>query len=660
MLQFCRAVSGLRVSEQNLFVTSNNLSNVNTEGYRRQQLVQREFQSIDMGSYTIGLGVDSNTVRQIKSDFLEEIYRNELASYGQYETENKVYTDIQTIIGDPTIEVVQGALENIWEAANEIATDYTGTISRSYLRESAVSFISELNNIEEQLTKMQKELDSDIKEMVRDINQYAESIADLNVQICKYEAGGTRANNLRDSRDLAIGQLSKLIDVNVESYSDTGVNIRCGNGFLVINGNTNKITTVENAAQSTFCYPAWEGTETLVKVSSGELKGLLNMRGENVSGNLLSPSNGIPKEKADIVISIDPRLSQDKIDSMKNNIDALIKKLDLHDTQYQFYVDDGTDINKVDVTELKTYVEGLASDPTADYNTVNDSARYRDYEYESGEDSNKYLMVFSKESLAATPIQAKSAAMTLNQIGMRVITVTSSDDTVKSTWKSFVEQTSGDIYDIDNLDSEEGMETIALNLSRDINSRLDETGNDDGIPNARAGLNALVNTLAKEFNAIFRQGKNQDGETNIDFFVKKPGYEDMPFQMGNIEINPIFSDLTQIPLSLSGDIGDLRISEMLVDLREENVFSNGDEYSSFEEYYSGFILDLGLRAGEVSNNYTSQEEILNEANERRLAISSVSMDEELSKMIKFQYSYTAASKLIGVIDEMLDTIVNKL
>jgi len=70
MLEFSRAVSGLRVAEQNLFVTANNLSNVNTEGYKRQQLVQREFPSVDMGKYTVGLGVDADTVRQLKSEML--------------------------------------------------------------------------------------------------------------------------------------------------------------------------------------------------------------------------------------------------------------------------------------------------------------------------------------------------------------------------------------------------------------------------------------------------------------------------------------------------------------------------------------------------------------------------------------------------------------
>ena len=55
MIAFSRAISGLRVAEQNLYVTSNNISNVNTEGYHRQRLVQSELQKTSRGNFSIGL-----------------------------------------------------------------------------------------------------------------------------------------------------------------------------------------------------------------------------------------------------------------------------------------------------------------------------------------------------------------------------------------------------------------------------------------------------------------------------------------------------------------------------------------------------------------------------------------------------------------------------
>lgn len=661
MLGFSRAVSALRVSEQNLFVTGNNLSNVNTEGYKRQQLVQREFPSIDMGNYSVGLGVDADTVRQLKSEMLERNYRNELAKYGEYEIEEKVYTDLQTLVGDPNVTVIQGAISEFFTAANDITKNYSDSISKNYLRENAVTFLSELNNIDEQLTKMQTELNSEIKETVRLINEYAESIAALNVQITRYEAGGTKANNLRDSRDLAIEELSKLVEIEVEDFTDTSFNIRCGNGFLVINGDTTKLTTIENTNESVFCYPAWEETNIKLEVKSGELKGLLDMRGGNVTGNLIHSSNGSPKEKADIVISVDPNLSQDKIDMMKNSIETMINTLNNQSTNYQFYLSDGT---AVTADELKDYINNLQAG-NGNYDVLGSTDDFAAIQYR--DDSTKYLFAFTESELNATTPEIKGAVSDFNKIGMRTIIVAPNDETVRNSWKKLVEGTEGSIYNIDDLATEEGAEDMALALSRDINSRLDETNNDDGIPNVRSGLNAILNAMAKEINAIFRKGKNGYGqkhgdidpdtgeEINLDLFIKIN--ENLPLQMGNIQINPLFQDVNAMPLSLSGDAGDTQIGEMLVALRDANIFSCGDEYSSIEEQYSNFILELGERGSEVINGYEAQETIVNNANERRLAISGVSMDEELSNMLKFQYAYTGASKLINVISEMLQTLV---
>jgi len=661
MLEFSRAVSALRVSEQNLFVTGNNLSNVNTQGYKRQQLVQREFPSIDMGNYTVGLGVDADTVRQLKSEMLERNYRNELAKFGEYEIEEKVYTDLQTLVGDPSVEVIQGALSEFFTAANDITKNYSDSISRNYLRENAVVFLSELNNIDEQLTKMQNELNLDIKETVRLINEYAESIADLNVQITRYEAGGTRANNLRDSRDLAIEELSKLVDIEVEDFTDTSFNIRCGNGFLVINGDTTKLTTIENANESVFCYPAWEETGIKLDVKSGELKGLLDMRGGSVTGNLLHSSNGSPKEKADIVLSIDPNLSQDKIDMMKNSIETMIKTLDNQSANYQFYLSDGTALTP---DELRDYIANLPQG-LGNFDVLGSTDELAEIPYR--DDSAKYLFAFTEGELNATKEQVKAAVGDFNKMDMRTIIVTPDDEAVKSTWKKLVEGTQGSIYNIDDLATEEGAEEMALTLSRDFNSRLNETNNEDGIPNVRSGLNAILNAMAKEINAIFRQGTNGYGqkhgdidpntgkEINLDLFIKIS--DNLPLQMGNIQVNPLFSDINAMPLSLSGDAGDTRIGEMLVALRDENIFSCGDEFSSIEEQYANFILTLGERGNEVITGYEAQETIVNNANERRLAISGVSMDEELSNMLKFQYAYTGASKLINVISEMLQTLI---
>ena len=128
--------------------------------------------------------------------------------------------------------------------------------------------------------------------------------------------------------------------------------------------------------------------------------------------------------------------------------------------------------------------------------------------------------------------------------------------------------------------------------------------------------------------------------------------------MGNIKINPLFSDLNNMPLSLTGDTGDFQIGRMLVDLTNTDVFNNGNSYSTVDEQYASFILNFGQAANIAISGAETQENVLTAASEKLSAVSGVSMDEELSNMVKFQYSYTAASKMIKIVDEMLETVIN--
>ena len=97
---------------------------------------------------------------------------------------------------------------------------------------------------------------------------------------------------------------------------------------------------------------------------------------------------------------------------------------------------------------------------------------------------------------------------------------------------------------------------------------------------------------------------------------------------------------------------------MLVKLTTTDIFSNGNEYSTADEHYADFILNFAQAANVSVSGLKSQESIVNAASEKMLSVSGVSMDEELGYMLKYQHSYTAASKLINIIDEMLETVIN--
>ena len=809
MIAFSRSITGLRIAEQNLYVTSNNLSNVETDGYHRQRLNQYTFQSETRGGFSIGLGVDADSIKQTRLEFLETNYRNELAPYGEFKYKDKVYTSLQSIVGDDG-SYLQDTLNDMWESFNELAKEYTTTIVGSYLRENSVALIAEFDGINDQLDKMQMELDNEVINTVSKINDYADKIAILNDQITRAESDGSLACELRDSRDSIISSLSELIDITAENVTNTCVNIRTSNGYLVIRNHTNKMMVDKNIPGSIFNNPVWADTGETVEVNSGELKGILDMRGGNVIGNLEHSSNGAAKEKMDIVVSFDTDMDFDTLQKSVKNFSNMLDMFNRQSVNYQLYLPTGKEVtaegltsfvnslyikaselkinasgantvsdllqfsdnlygvdsqlssdiwgyldkNNINLTGFNSYINnpdlgidnevlvkmqelfdsykadggktlqgfseylknpkfsteaadlqaymvdyintvpnfsldavnayiaqtyntGAVSQDIIDSQTPNvlanaDVATYAKFR----DDSNKFLMVFTDNKIG-TDATRDSIATRMNEIGMSIIAVTTDD--AKASWGELAEKTEGNVFDISELKTEEGAENLGISITRDFNSKLNGVSEENGIAFFRAGLNSLLNGLVREINGILRQGENgyehRHGDQmldenknlvfddagnpvyyNLDLFIKID--EELPLQMGNIQINPLYDDVMNMPLSLSGDSGDFRIGNMLVDLTAADVFNSKDSYSTIEEHYANFILNFGQAANRALTGYETQTTVLNTAKDRINQVSAVSMDEELSNMVKFQHSYTASSKMIRVIDEMLETLIN--
>ena len=89
------------------------------------------------------------------------------------------------------------------------------------------------------------------------------------------------------------------------------------------------------------------------------------------------------------------------------------------------------------------------------------------------------------------------------------------------------------------------------------------------------------------------------------------------------------------------------------------TFLDGTQ-NTLDAYYNGLVSDIGLNSKTVSWNYESSELTLNSLNELRDTVSGVSLDEEMANLIKYQQAYTAAAKLISIVDEMMISLLNTI
>jgi flagellar hook-associated protein 1 FlgK len=182
------------------------------------------------------------------------------------------------------------------------------------------------------------------------------------------------------------------------------------------------------------------------------------------------------------------------------------------------------------------------------------------------------------------------------------------------------------------------------------------SGSDNLIPQFRKGLNMLVNLLARKINALHESGIGLDGSTGVSFFVKID--ESLPFEAGNIKVNPDLDDPDKIAASKTGAAGDSDIANEIVDFRDSKYFKNETLKMNIDDFYTILIDWIGTTGQEAEAFAENQSSLVLMADNSRQSLSAVSMDEELSNMIKYQHAYNANARVMTTIDSMMDKIIN--
>lgn len=202
-------------------------------------------------------------------------------------------------------------------------------------------------------------------------------------------------------------------------------------------------------------------------------------------------------------------------------------------------------------------------------------------------------------------------------------------------------------------------------------------------PDMLDDLDKLAFTFANVFNAIHAKGYNLDGSLGTDQFFEFPSTTDKNNYSGasediklseNLKPNDIAAS-TKIDASGKVEAGDGKnalnlgnISSMLlsgtnqtlegltdsIDLTEFSAILNG----TINSFYEGMIGQLGVDALQANRLASNSQVLADSVDNNRQSVSSVSLDEEMTNMIKFQHAYNAAARQITMIDEMLDKIIN--
>ena len=302
-------VTGLQTSQYALNTTSHNLMNTQTVGYSRQQVMLTDRTYNNLGNGAIfknksGLGVITADIKQVRDNFADASYRKESGRLGYYKAQYEAVTEIENYFGELEGKDFNTTMNSLWLALQEMQKESNSIVTRNSFISTAQTYLDRVQEIRTSLITYQRNLNVEIQKDVDRINELGAKILELNKSVLKAEASGVEnANDYKDARNLAIDELSGLINTETYANVDGTIEVYVEGRCFVTQGRIYEMEAVKIAdneayknnydftSDSTdFLMPVWKDDQdavfninklptTKADTDIGALKGLLMSRG---------------------------------------------------------------------------------------------------------------------------------------------------------------------------------------------------------------------------------------------------------------------------------------------------------------------------------------------------------------------------------------------
>ena len=273
------ARSGIHASQQGLATTSHNITNINTKGYSRQEVV---LESARPAEGSIGSGVRIGAIRQTVDSFLENQLTAINKDLGFIAARNNFLVQTDGIFTETDNSGLSFSLTEFFNAAREVATNPESAIQRTVLLAKGESLANQFVTMAQGLKQVRLDADGEISRHVDTINGLATRIASLNDEIFKAESSGREAPDLRDQRRVLINNVAELVDIEQVTLRD-GIGINVGGQLLVAGNHANALSTEpdpDNPPLRNVTFVRSDGSEFSIsdKIHGGKIGGLLVLR----------------------------------------------------------------------------------------------------------------------------------------------------------------------------------------------------------------------------------------------------------------------------------------------------------------------------------------------------------------------------------------------
>ncbi len=607
------AGSGLRASNAALNTTANNIANEQTEGYSRQEVTQQA--SNALRTFTTygcaGAGVDTIAIERVRDGFYDVKYWNNNCKYGNYSVKQYYMKTIEDYFKDDGSTGTSGfktIFDNMSAALQSITTNSSSTTSKAQFISAAKTLTDYFNNMYGNLQELQKDINLEVKQNVDQINSIAEKISTLNKQINVIEMSGSKANELRDQRELLIDELSEIVDVETTEHDildsaggktgGTRYIVKIGGGQTLVDANDyNSLTYVARAADE--------------KLNLTDVDGLYNIKWEN--GNDFSLANASLNGKLKGLYEL--CYGNDKA-GFSGTVAA---------------VDEANHKVTVSVTDdkLKNLKESMLCQAGGEITIGNVKYLYTDWSFD--EAANTYTFQLSDDTTRSPQITA----------GMAGKSVRTSEKVAYQGIPYYMQQ----------------MNTWIRGFADKVNEIFN------------AGTNAYGDSgAANKGNILFTGYDNVSGKQyTLDELLNgttQNGYGGYYLlTAGNFSINEALlseygGDADLLGTRSSDKVGVEeceQVKEVITMLTSKEKFSFRN--ASANQMLELLLSDIALNASNANTFQTTYEGLKTSIDNQRASISGVDKDEEAVSLVKYQNSYTLASKMIQTLTEIYDQLI---
>lgn len=214
------ASSGLRAANAALNTTGNNISNVQTAGYSRQEVQTEAANALRVfATYgCAGAGVETLAIERVRDLFYDQKYWANETKLGEYDAKVYYCKMIEEYLKDDNKTGFKTLFNKMSDTLQEITKNASSTETKAQFLGAAKALTDYFNNMYGDLRDLQADVNDEIKIRADQINSIAQDLATVNKQINTIELTGSIANELRDKRDLLLDELSTLVDVKTQEF----------------------------------------------------------------------------------------------------------------------------------------------------------------------------------------------------------------------------------------------------------------------------------------------------------------------------------------------------------------------------------------------------------------------------------------------------------